>query len=418
MSILIKNVKLNNAIQDIFIEGNKIAEISNNIDHQADKVINGENKVAIPSFFNAHTHAAMTLMRGYSDDLPVQKWLQEKIWPLEEKITEEDVYWGARLACLEMIKSGTTFFNDMYWHFHGTARAVEEMGIRASISAVLIDMFDADESRKQISLNEKLYEEHKGYSDRIQFALGPHAIYTVSERSLRWTKEFADEHNLKIHIHLSESEDEIKSCLDKHGKRPVEYLNSIGFLGENVIACHNIWLDDKEIDMLKENDVKLVHLPVSNMKLASGYFPYQKINKRGFKVALGTDGCSSNNNLNMLEEMKFASMKAKIRTMQATTMPAEEAFDLATINGAEMFDINAGKIEEGRLADLLLIDLNRPEMTPDFNTISNLVYSANGNCVDTTICDGKILMQEGYVEGEEKIINKAREVAIDLVNRE
>ena len=417
MSILINNVKLKGEKKDILIQGNRIKKIAENIEYKADNVIKGDGKVAIPSFCNAHTHAAMTLLRGYSDDLPVQKWLEDKIWPLEEKLTEEDVYWGAKLACLEMIKTGTTFFNDMYWHFHSTARAVDEMGIRAALSAVLIDMFDKEKSREQIDKNEKLYEEHTKYSDRIQFALGPHAIYTVSENSLRWAKKFADDRNLKIHIHLSESEDEVNDCLEKYGKRPVEYLDELGFLGENVITCHNLWLNDKEIKILKEHDVKLIHLPASNMKLSSGFFPYSKIKENDISFALGTDGCSSNNNLDMMEEMKIASMQAKINTMDPTALSAAEAFALATIKAAEIFGIDSGKIEEGKLADLLLLDLNRPEMTPDYNTISNIVYSANGCCVDTTICDGKILMQNGYVEGEEEIIKKVGEVASDLVNR-
>jgi len=282
------------------------------------------------SFFNAHTHAAMTLMRGYSDDLIVMEWLQKKIWPLEEKLTEEDVYWGAKLACLEMIKSGTTFFNDMYWHYHGTAKAVEEMGIRAAISAVFIDFSDKEKAKEQQDLNSKLFEETKKYSDRIQFALGPHTIYSVSTESLLWAKEFADRNNCLIHIHLSESKHEVNDCKKYHGKTPVEYLNDIGFLGPNIIAAHNIWVNEKEINT---------------------------------------------------------------------------------------FGIDAGVIEEGKLADLLLIDLKKPFMVPLHNLVSNLVFSANGSCVDTTICNGKILMQNGKVEGEEEIIEKSAEVARNLVSR-
>lgn len=417
MSILIKNVKLNESVKDILIEDNKISKIASDIDFTADKFINGKNKVAIPSFFNAHTHAAMTLLRGYSDDLPVQKWLEEKIWPLEDKITEEDVYWGAKLACLEMIKTGTTFFNDMYWHFHGTAKAVEEMGIRASLSAVLIDMKDKKKSQEQIELNEKLYKEHVKYSDRIQLAMGPHSIYTVSQNSLKWAKEFADAKDLQLHIHLSESEEEVKQCIDEHGVRPVEYLENIDFLGDNVIACHSIWLNNNEIDILQKYNVKLVHLPVSNMKLSSGIFPYKKIHEHNIGIALGTDGCSSNNNLDMMEEMKFASLMAKINYMDPTVMPDEEAFALATTNGAKIFGLNTGILKEGKLADLLLLDLSRPEMTPDYNTTSNLVYSANGSCVDTTICDGKILMENGHVDGEDKIIEMVKKISADLVAR-
>ncbi len=417
MSILIKEVLLNNEKKDILIEGNRISKIDDKICTKTKCEIGGKDKAAVPSFFNAHTHAAMTLMRGYSDDLIVMEWLQKKIWPLEEKLTEEDVYWGSKLACLEMIKSGTTFFNDMYWHYHGTAKAVEEMGIRAAISAVFIDFLDREKAKEQQNLNSKLFKETKKYSNRIQFALGPHAIYTVSTESLQWAKEFADRNNCLIHIHLSESKDEVDDCKKNHRKTPVEYLNDIGFLGPNIIAAHNIWVNKKEIRILKDNDVKIVHTPSSNMKLSSGVFPYRKMKKSGLTVSLGTDGCASNNNLDMFEEMKISSILQKISSMDPTLKPAHETFELATINGAETFNIDAGVIEEGKLADLLLIDLKKPFMVPLHNLVSNLVFSANGSCVDTTICDGKILMQNGKVEGEEEIIEKSAEVARNLVSR-
>ncbi|MFC1690645.1 amidohydrolase, partial [Nanoarchaeota archaeon] len=362
MSIIIKNVLLKNKIRDIYIEENKIKEINEKISHEAEFKINGKNKAVIPSFINAHTHAAMTLMRGYADDMVLDEWLQNKIWPLEGKLTEEDVYQGSKLACLEMIKSGTTFFNDMYWHYHGTAKAVEEMGIRSAVSAVFIDLFDKAKADEQIKLNKKLFEETKKYSDRVIFALGPHAIYTVSEESLHWAKEFADKNNVPLHIHVSESKKEVDDCLKQHKLRPVEYLEKIGFLGHNVIACHSIWLDDKEIQILKKNDVKIAHNPASNMKLCSGVFPYEKIKKAQLTIALGTDGCASNNNLDMLEEVKIASLLQKLNDNNPTVMPATEAFDLATINGAKAFGLNCGEIKEGKLADLLLIDLKNVQM--------------------------------------------------------
>ncbi len=417
MSILIKDVLLNNEKKDILIEGNRISKIDDKIYTKTEYEIDGKDKAAIPGFFNAHTHAAMTLMRGYSDDLIVMEWLRKKIWPLEEKLTEEDVYWGAKLACLEMIKSGTTFFNDMYWYYHGTAKAVEEMGIRAAISAVFIDFSDKGKAKEQQNLNSRLFKETKKYSDRVQFALGPHAIYSVSTESLLWAKEFADRNNCLIHIHLSESKHEVDDCKKNHRKTPIEYLNDIRFLGPNIIAAHNIWVNEKEIRILKENDVKIVHTPSSNMKLSSGVFPYKKIKKSGLTVSLGTDGCASNNNLDMLEEMKIASILQKISSTDPTLQPAHETFELATINGAITFGINAGVIEERKLADLLLIDLKKPFMVPQHNLLSNLVFSANGSCVDTTICDGKILMQNGKVEGEEEIIEKSAEVARSLVSR-
>ncbi|ODS40316.1 MAG: hypothetical protein A7315_08890 [Candidatus Altiarchaeales archaeon WOR_SM1_79] len=414
MSILIKNVLLDNKRKDIYMEKCIIKEIGNTINQEAEFKLDGRNKAAVPSFINAHTHAAMTLFRGYADDMPLHEWLQDKIWPTEAKLTEQDVYWGSKLACLEMVKSGTTFFNDMYWHYHGTAKAVDEMGIRAAVSAVFIDLFDEATAREQIRLNKRLFEETKRYSSRVIFTLGPHAIYTVSEESLRWAREFADKNNLMIHIHLSETKKEVSDCVERHKKRPVEYLDDIGFFGENVIACHVIWVNDNEIRILKEHDVKIAHNPASNMKLSSGVFQYKKLEKEGLTIALGTDGCASNNNLDMLEEMKFAALLQKVDSAP-TAMPASEAFALATLNGAKAFNLDCGEIKEGKLADLLLIDLKNIHLNPHHNLISNLVYAAHGSCVDTTICGGKILMQDKKIDGEEEIIEKAGEVALDLI---
>ena len=415
MSILIKNVFHNNEEKDILIEGNKISKIADNIQVETEQKIDGKNMVALPPFINAHTHAAMTLMRGYADDLLLDDWLQNKIWPFEAKITENDVFWGTKLACLEMIKSGTTFFNDMYWHYHGTARAVEEMGIRAAVSAVFIDGFDKQKAKEQIRLNEQLFHETKKYSERINFALGPHAIYTVSEESLIWAKEFSDENNIMIHIHISETENEVDDCIQKHGKRPIEYLDDIGFLSSNILAAHVIWVNAREMQILKENNVKIAHNPTSNMKLCSGIFPFKELKKYDLSIALGTDGCASNNNLDMLEEMKIAALLQKIKNDDSTIMSANEAYKMATIDGAEIFNLDCGEIKEGALADFILVNLNDVNLVPNHNLISNLVYSANRSCIDTVICDGKILMQKGEVEGEEEIIAKVSEVVKNLM---
>jgi 5-methylthioadenosine/S-adenosylhomocysteine deaminase len=415
LSILIKNILVNGTVQDIFIQGNRIHTIGECLSFQADIVINGSSKAAIPGFFNAHTHTAMTLLRGYSDDLPVHEWLEKKIWPLEVNLTEEDVYWGTKLACLEMIKSGTIFFNDMYWHYHGTAQAVEEMGIRAVISAVLLDRFDPQEAARQIALSERLFQETQQYSDRIQFALGPHGIYTVSTETLRWAKVFADKYDCLIHIHLSESKGEVEDCLKRYGKRPVEYLCDIGFLGPNVVAAHAVWITEKEMDILWDHDVKIAHNPVSNMKLSSGTFAYQQCHKRGIKICLGTDSCASNNNLDLLEEAKIAALLEKINTMNPTGMPAAEAFQLITEKGAEIFRIDAGTIAEGKLADLVLVNLQHPSMVPLHDLTSNLIYAASGDVVDTTICDGRILMLNGHVEAEQEIVKQAEAAACRLI---
>lgn len=418
MTILIKGVSLNGMTKDIYIKNNLITAIEDSIDLRAETTLAGAGKAVIPSLINGHTHAAMTLLRGYADDMQLQEWLEKKIWVLEAKMTEEDIYWGAKLACLEMIKTGTTFFNDMYWFWRGTARAVEEMGIRAAISAVFIDFFSQEKAREQKALNEELFTESKQFSRRIQFTLGPHAIYTVSEESLRWAAEFSRENDLLLHIHLSETKKEVDDCIEKHGVRPLEYLDSIGFLGPNVIGCHSVWVSKEEIRLMKKHGVKVVHTPVSNMKLTvGGTFPYEQIREAGVPACLGTDGCSSNNNLDMLETVKFASLLQKHDRVDSAALPAKEAFEMATIQGARAFGLNCGKIEVGCLADMALVDLKRPELTPHFDLYSDLVYAANGSCIDTVICDGKVLMTGRRVEGEEEIMEGARRAAFDLLKR-
>jgi 5-methylthioadenosine/S-adenosylhomocysteine deaminase len=418
MSILIKEISLNGSKKDIYIEENLIRAIEDTIDLPADTILTGTGKAVIPSFVNGHTHAAMTLLRGYADDMHLQEWLEKRIWVLEAKMTEEDIYWGAKLACLEMIKSGTTFFSDMYWFWMGTARAAQEAGIRAAVSAVFIDFFDQKKAEEQKRLNKKLFRQSEQFGRRIHFVLGPHAIYTVSKGSLRWAAAFARENNLLLHIHLSETKKEVDDCIQEHGSRPVEYLERIDFLGPNVIACHGIWLSDGEIEILKQHGVKVVYNPVSNMKLAvGGTFPYEELRSAGITICLGTDGCASNNNLDMLETVKFASLLQKHHRIDSTLLPAREAFDLATIQGAVAFGLNCGRIEVGCLADMALVDLQRPELTPHFDLYSDLVYAANGSSVDTVICDGKVLMMERKVEWEDETRERARRAAFDLLKR-
>jgi 5-methylthioadenosine/S-adenosylhomocysteine deaminase len=418
MSILVTGVRLDGQGTDIFIEGNRIKQIGDHLKVKADEVVPGEGKAAVPSFINGHTHAAMTLLRGYADDMPLQDWLQTKIWPVEAHMTEEDVYWGTKLACLEMIKTGTTFFNDMYWHWRGTARAVEEMGIRAAIGAVFIDLFDGSKAKEQMALNEELYAARDEFGPRVTFTLGPHAIYTVSEEALRWCGEFARNKGVLVHFHLSETEEEVQGCLQKHGARPVRYLEQIGFLGPHLIACHCVWLNEEDMAILKAHEVRAVHNPTSNMKLTvGGVFPYPQLRERGIITALGTDGCASNNNLDMLESAKLASLLQKFHTGDPVVMPAHEALEMITVQGARAFGLESGRIEAGRWADIALVDLDHPQLTPHFHLASDLIYAANGSCVDTLICDGRVLMRDGRVAGEEEIVAKAREQAFDLIKR-
>jgi len=417
VNLLLRNVVLDGETVSIRMAGGQISEIGPELEPGAgEELLEGRGLAVVPGLYNGHTHAAMTLFRGYADDMELHRWLTTRIWPLEEKLTEEMVYHGARLACLEMIKTGTVFFNDMYWHVRGAVRAVEEMGLRAAVNAVMIDLGDPGKLKEQMAANRERYEASRDYSDRLRFVLGPHAIYTVSRAGLEWVRDFAAEHDLLIHMHLSETEKEVSDCLAMHGLRPVEYLADIGLLGKNLVVAHAVWLDEHEITLLAEHRVKVVSNPVSNMKLAVGKtFAYRQFIEHGLEVGLGTDGCASNNSLDMFETMKFSALLQKFASDDPTLQPAAEAWHMATAGGAAIFGLRGGVIAAGRPADLLLIDTNRPEMTPGHNLVSDLVYSASGAVVDTTIVDGRVLMYKGRVEGEEEIIASARQAAAELV---
>ncbi len=410
MSILIKNALLNGERSHICIEDNIISEIGNIV--EADEVIDARGMIALPGLVNTHTHAAMTLLRGYGDDMPLHEWLQNRIWPAEAKLTGEMVYWGTRLAIIEMIKSGTTAFNDMYFFMEDVARAVNDGGIRALLGYGFIDLFDEEKRENEIKATESFvrYVENMKNS-RIRASVAPHAIYTVSKEGLEWSAEFAREKGLRIHIHIAETEKELKDSIKEHGKSPVKYLDSMGFLGSDVIAAHSVWLDDEDMEIYSKRGVWPSHNPSSNMKLAVGKaMPYSSMRKWGIRPTLGTDGAASNNNLDMMEEMKIAALLQKL-SGDPTALPAHEAIKMATEWGSLALGFKAGKIEEGYLADIILISTDIPEMVPMHNWESNIVYSANGSAVDTVICDGKILMRNRRIEGEEEVLRKAKEMA-------
>ncbi len=417
MSILLKNCILNGKTTHIYIEGSEIAEIGN--PREAEYVIDVTGQVAFPSFANMHTHAAMTLFRGYADDMPLQDWLNDKIWPLEANLKPEHVYLGAKLACLEMIKTGTTLFNDQYFFMEETARAADEMGLRAILAYGFIDLFDDEKREREIAATQRFVQHVKAMNnERIMPATGPHAIYTVSEEGLQWCKQYADEQGILMHIHLSETGKEVEDCLDGHGVRPAYYLDILGCLGKNVLAAHCVWLSDSEVDLLALYGVTAAHCPVSNMKLGvKSQLPYKRMNEAGLRVALGTDGAASNNNLDMREEMKFAAMLHKMRG-DPTVMPAPEALAVATEAGFQAAGLNAGRIEVGRKADLILIDRREYFHAPGHNVVSDWVYAANTSCITTTICNGNILMLNRKVEGENEILARARDAAYDLVQEE
>ena len=414
MSILIKNVLHQDKLTDVLIEGNRIVRIASGISAPAGtEVLDGTDKAIIPGFINTHTHASMTLFRGYGDDLPLMTWLEDYIWPVEAQMTAHDVYVGARLACLEMLRSGTTCFLDMYMHPLETAKAVEEMGLRAHLSYTLFDQGNAERAELDRKRSYEYFDRFKEFSDRITFTLGPHAIYTVSGEQLQFCHQFAVEHNVKIHLHLSETKGEIDECVRQHGLTPVRYLEKLGILSEHLVLAHVVWIDDEEMDLLAKYNVSVVHNPASNLKLASGYaFKYEEMKRRGIRIGIGTDGCSSSNNLDMVVAMKLASFLGKGWRFDSTACKADDIFASATSVGADILGIPAGRVEEGALADVCLVDLNTPELVPLNSLTSNLVYATSGSsCVDTVIVDGRILMRDKYVPGQEAIIAEAREVA-------
>ena len=357
------------------------------------KIINGKGKVVIPGLINSHTHAAMTLLRGYADDLPLNEWLTQKIWPAETKFTAADIFCGTKLACEEMLASGTTAFNNMYYHPEQEIKAARQNGIRDFVGLVAIQTGSQKCGPAYI---ESEYRKLKNLvSEKIKLVLAPHAIYTVPKETLIWCKKFADKNGLLLHIHLSETEGEIKNCLKQNKCRPAEHLEKIGFLGKNVLVAHGCWLSETEIRILAKRGVSIAHCPTSNLKLASGVMPLSKLLKAGVNVCLGTDGASSNNSLDMFSEMKTAALIHKWNERNPSAAPAQTIFDLVTLNGAKALgrQNELGSLEIGKKADIAILNFNQPHLKPCFNPISHLIYAACGRDVEMVLVGGKIMHQ-------------------------
>jgi len=416
------------AVTDALLEGaavglrcvdGTIAALGPDVSPQAgDEVIDAAGMPLVPALVNGHTHAAMTLFRGYGGDLPLMRWLEEKIWPVEAKLDDEDVYWGTRLACAEMIRTGTARFWDMYWQPGATARAVEDAGLRAHIGGPL---FDADGRTKEMQAQaladiEALAE----CGPAIETALAPHSIYTVSEALLRWAGEQATERGLVFHIHLSETEREVKDCLGAHGVRPAAYLDRLGLLGERTLLAHGVWLDDAELGLIAARGATVVANPVANMKLAvGGFFPYPAARRAGVAVGLGTDGAGSNDSLDLLADLKLFALGQRHASGDPTIVPAAEALEIATGARAPLLrngrtDKTAAAVADpltpGAPADFLLLRGGSPELGIG-ELASDLVYAASGSVVDTTVVAGRVLMRGGAVEGSEEIVVRAAERA-------
>ena len=386
-SILIKNVLLESRKTNILIEGKRFVSLDAADSCEASHTIEAEGLAIIPALYNAHTHASMSLLRGYADDMPLQKWLTDYIWPYEDGLTPQDIRRGSDIAIREMVGTGSVMFNDMYFEIEQTIDAVDKSGMRALIGITVMD----NHSLAQTEEKKHFVREWKDPTGgRIQLAIAPHSIYTVSGGRLRECVEFARENGLKIHTHVSETRQEVDDCLKQHGTTPVRYLDSLGILGPDVIAAHCVHLDEEEWDILAERGVTAVNCPCSNMKLGSGRFDYETAIRSGARIALGTDGNSSNNNLDLREEMKFAALLAKVAG-DTTLLPANEVMKWATVNGAAAMGVDAGIIEAGRLADCILVSLTADKMVPCHNLISNWVYSADSSCIANVICNGQII---------------------------
>ena len=404
---------------NIFVTGDKISKIQGQGTWDKGQVIDGRGKFATPGLVNAHTHASMTLLRSYSDDKALMDWLQKDIWPIEDKMKRRDIYWGAALAAVEMIKSGTTAFADMYGPcMEEVAKVVDESGLRGSLCQGLIGFADGE---KKLANNIELYKNWHGKADgRIQIMFGPHAIYTCPPNFLKKIASEASKLNAEIHMHMNETKTEIEDCVKNYGKRPFEVVVETGLLDLGMLAAHCVHLSDAEINIIKAKKVRVAHNPGSNMKLASGICPTKKLLDAGITVALGTDGASSNNNLDMLEEIRLATLLAKVDTFDPLAVPAAQALQMATEFGARALSLNnVGKLEVGSKADIVLWNMSGVEWQPSYNPLSLLVYSANSSAVDTVIVDGKILMQGRELKtlDEEKICAEFKACANRLTNR-
>jgi 5-methylthioadenosine/S-adenosylhomocysteine deaminase len=423
MKVLIKNVNIITGEGGIItngyigINGDKINYISNEApkdDSFKDAhVIDGKDGIAMPGLVNAHTHCAMTLLRNYADDMPLEKWLFENIIPREGQLTEEDIYRGTVLGIAEMIKSGTTTFADMYLHMDQVASAVTETGIRANLSRGPIT---SGVRGNGLSVDTNAFMDYKNRWDntadgRIKVSMEIHSVYLFDEPSIREAAQLAKSTNSGIHIHLSETRNELATSIEKYGVRPIEACESFGVFDVPVIGAHCVHLDDKELDILKKYNVNPVHNPSSNLKLGSGIARIPDMLSRGINVCLGTDGAASNNNLDMLEEMHIAALLHKGVNYDPLCMKAEEVIKMTTVNGAKALGFNdVGLLKEGMKADIIIIDTDNVHMRPLHNPQSSITYSAQGSDVDTVIVNGKVLMKdkELLTIDEEKLLKSLR----------
>lgn len=429
MSILIKNANIipmteaNSVIEKgyLIIEGDRITAVGSQEPPIGSytQIIDATNHLVLPGFVNAHTHAAMTLLRGYADDLPLMEWLETKIWPLEAKLTGEDVYWGTMLAIVEMIKSGTTCFADMYFFMDQVARAVEDSGIRAVLSRGMVGV--GPENQAALEESRALVTDWSGKAQgRISFKLGPHAPYTCPPDYLQKVMALAAELNIGLNIHIAETLTEFEDIKRIYGRTPVVHLASLGLFAYPTVGAHCVHVTEEEIQILAQHKVGVVHNPESNMKLASGIAPVPAMLKAGIPVALGTDGASSNNNLDMLQEMRSCALLHKVNSYDPTVIPAYQALEMATVNGCQALGLpEVGVIQAGYKADLILVSLQEAHMIPRYDIIANLVYAGQAADVQTVIINGQVVMENRIIKtfDEQEVLTQAKRAAERLVKQ-
>ncbi len=398
-TILLKNAEIIGQQGEVFsgdiaIEGKRIKAVGTIPDGwQADQVIECTNKIAIPGLVNSHTHAAMTLFRSYADDMLLMDWLQNKIWPAEDKLESEDVYWGTLLAIAEMIKSGTTTFADMYFFMPEVAQAVAKSGIRAVLARGMAGV--APNAMQALAESESFFKEYHHAADgRITVMLGPHAPYTCPPDYLKKVVTLSQQLGAEIHIHLSETKGEVEKCIAQYGKSPIELMRDLGILDCGVLAAHCVHVSPKDIEIMKEYQVRVAHNPGSNLKLASGIAPVPQLLEQGVCVALGTDGAASNNNLDMFEEIRLAAMIHKVNAFDPLLVPAKTAVEMGTLQGAKAVGLEGqiGCIAPGFKADITLLDMHAPHWYPRNDRFSLMAYSAGAGDVHTVIVNGEILL--------------------------
>ena len=429
MSILIQNVDLltqderrQRITADIYIEDDIICDISkNHLSVEAEYVIDGAKKVAIPGLINTHTHIPMTLLRGYGDDMVLQEWLEKRIWPVEAKLTKETVVPAVKLAFLEMIASGTTTFLDMYFFEDIIGKLVSEVGIRGALGFAFIDHGTPEYSFE--ALFPACHRFVRKYRDNeyVTPVLAPHGVYTCGPETLAKVKDISDTYDLLMHIHCSETRDEVYSVEQRYGRRPVAQLVETGVLTDRMILAHCCWITKQEIQDIAKAHASVSHCPVSNMKIATGgYAPVPEMLDAGVTVSLGTDGAASNNTLDMFDTMKFTALLHKQHRWDPKVLPAQTVFDLATRNAASALHMQdkIGSLEIGKKADVVLLDFHTPHLTPCHDPVSHLVYAANGSDVCTTIINGRPLMIDRVFQGldEAKILSDAADAAKTLTN--